>query len=204
MRRMPSLSMATSVPPAHGHAEIGGGQRRHSFGASMPPSQHAAVPTRIWRPAMGPSRPCPPVHPAQARGSRWHARSLRPVDARCSMAGVMATTLGLPSVSVPVLSTGERVARFSRSRASAFLISTPDCVPRPTATMMDIGVARPSAQAAHREASREELLRDPIACCVEHAIVSGNATEQKRKIAVLSRATLAKPGPAGTNCRQYR
>ena len=25
------------------HAEIGGGQRRHSFGASMPPSQHAAV-----------------------------------------------------------------------------------------------------------------------------------------------------------------
>ena len=43
MRRMPGLSMATSVPPAHGHAEIGGGQRRHSFGASTPPSQHAAV-----------------------------------------------------------------------------------------------------------------------------------------------------------------
>ena len=50
-----------------------------------------------------PLRPCPPVHPAQARGSRRHARSLRPVDARCGIAGLMATTLGLPSVSVPVL-----------------------------------------------------------------------------------------------------
>ena len=43
MRRMPGLLMATSLPPAHGHADIGGGQRRHSFGALMPPSQHAAV-----------------------------------------------------------------------------------------------------------------------------------------------------------------
>ncbi len=33
-----------------------------------------------------------------------------------------------------------------RSSASAFLISTPACAPRPTPTMIDIGVARPSAQ----------------------------------------------------------
>ena len=39
-----------------------------------------------------------------------------------------------------------RVSTFSRrSSASAFLISTPDCAPRPTPTMIDIGVARPSA-----------------------------------------------------------
>ena len=58
---------------------------------------------------------------------------------------LMATTLGLPSVSVPVLST-TRVSTFSmRSSASAFLISTPDCAPRPTPTMIDIGVARPRA-----------------------------------------------------------
>ncbi len=57
-----------------------------------------------------------------------------------------ATTFGLPSVSVPVLSTTS-VSTFSmRSSASAFLISTPNCAPRPTPTMIDIGVARPSAQ----------------------------------------------------------
>jgi hypothetical protein len=57
----------------------------------------------------------------------------------------IATTLGRPSVSVPVLST-TRVSTFSRrSNASAFLISTPDCAPRPTPTMIDIGVARPNA-----------------------------------------------------------
>ena len=58
----------------------------------------------------------------------------------------MATTFGLPSVSVPVLSTTS-VSTFSmRSSASAFLISTPICAPRPTPTMIDIGVASPSAQ----------------------------------------------------------
>ena len=79
----------------------------------------------------------------------------RPLDGRSqpqniglvkSVAGTMATTFGLPSVSVPVLSTTS-VSTFSmRSSASAFLISTPACAPRPTPTMIDIGVARPSAQ----------------------------------------------------------
>ena len=39
----------------------------------------------------------------------------------------------------------------------------------------------------------EEVLREHIAHCIEHAIVSGNAAEQRRKVAelmdVLSRAT---------------
>ena len=61
-------------------------------------------------------------------------------------AATSATTFGLPSVKVPVLSTTS-VSIFSiRSNASAFLISTPTCAPRPTPTMIDIGVARPSAQ----------------------------------------------------------
>ncbi len=65
------------------------------------------------------------------------------VEAR---AGTTATTFGLPSVSVPVLSTTS-VSTFSmRSSASAFLISTPAWAPRPTPTMIDIGVASPSAQ----------------------------------------------------------
>ena len=58
----------------------------------------------------------------------------------------MAVTLGLPSVSVPVLSTTS-VSIFSmRSSASAFLIRMPACAARPTPTMIDIGVASPSAQ----------------------------------------------------------
>ncbi len=49
-------------------------------------------------------------------------------------------------MSVPVLSTTS-VSIFSiRSSASAFLINTPASAPRPTPTMIDIGVARPSAQ----------------------------------------------------------
>ena len=40
----------------------------------------------------------------------------------------------------------QMVAQAQRSRASAFLMSTPACAPRPTPTMIDIGVARPSAQ----------------------------------------------------------
>src|SRR5467141_2969792 len=59
---------------------------------------------------------------------------------------MIETTLGLPSVNVPVLSTTS-VSTFSkRSSASAFLINTPASAPRPTPTMIDIGVARPSAQ----------------------------------------------------------
>ena len=65
---------------------------------------------------------------------------------RSPSAATIATTFGLPSVSVPVLSTTS-VSTFSmRSSASAFLISTPACAPRPTPTMIDIGVASPSAQ----------------------------------------------------------
>ena len=55
-------------------------------------------------------------------------------------------TFGLPSVSVPVLSTTS-VSTFSkRSSASADLMSTPMLAPFPTPTPIDIGVASPSAQ----------------------------------------------------------
>ncbi len=60
--------------------------------------------------------------------------------------GISAVTLGLPSVSVPVLSTTRVSTLAKRSSASAFLISTPAWAPRPVATMIDIGVASPSAQ----------------------------------------------------------
>ena len=57
----------------------------------------------------------------------------------------LRSSVGLPSVSVPVLSTTS-VSIFSiSSSASAFLTRTPAVAPRPVPTMIDIGVARPSA-----------------------------------------------------------
>ena len=60
--------------------------------------------------------------------------------------GSVSTSRGFPSVSVPVLSITSVVTFSRRSRASAFFTSTPSCAPRPTPTMIDIGVARPRAQ----------------------------------------------------------
>ena len=82
---------------------------------------------------------------ARSRARRWR-QAAAPRSRRSPAPATIATTFGLPSVSVPVLSTTS-VSTFSmRSSASAFLISTPACAPRPTPTMIDIGVARPSAQ----------------------------------------------------------
>jgi len=86
---------------------------------------------------------------AAARGcsldrSRLAARRSTSSDKKPG-AGRIATTRGLPSVKVPVLSTTSVSTFSNRSSASAFLISTPDRAPRPTPTMIDIGVASPSA-----------------------------------------------------------
>ncbi len=60
--------------------------------------------------------------------------------------GRIAVTVGRPSVSVPVLSSTSVSTRSNRSSASASRISTPAWAPRPTPTMIDMGVARPRAQ----------------------------------------------------------
>jgi hypothetical protein len=55
-------------------------------------------------------------------------------------------SVGLPSVSVPVLSTTS-VSIFEKpSSALASRTNTPAWAPRPVATITDMGVARPSAQ----------------------------------------------------------
>ena len=56
------------------------------------------------------------------------------------------TTRGFPSVSVPVLSTTSVSTWRMVSIASAFRKRTPMFAPLPVATMIDIGVASPSAQ----------------------------------------------------------
>ena len=60
-------------------------------------------------------------------------------------AATACTTRGLPSVKVPVLSTTNVSTFCIVSNASASRTSTPICAPRPTPTMIDIGVAKPSA-----------------------------------------------------------
>ena len=57
----------------------------------------------------------------------------------------MFTTAGFPSVIVPVLSIVKVVTLFKRSKASAFFTKTPFFAPLPTATITDIGVAKPRA-----------------------------------------------------------
>ncbi len=76
--------------------------------------------------------------------------------------------------------------RSMRSNASAFLISTPTCAPRPTPTMIDIGVASPSAQAGDNQ----------------HAD-RGNQAEGEARLGAVQRprpkATSAMTMTAGTN-----
>ena len=56
------------------------------------------------------------------------------------------TSLGLPSVKVPVLSITKVSTRARVSRVAASRTSTPAAAPRPMPTMTDMGVARPRAQ----------------------------------------------------------
>ena len=77
-------------------------------------------------------------------------------------AQVTDVSSGRPSVSVPVLSTTSVSTLRSRSIASALRNSTPIVAPRPVATMIDIGVARPSAH-GHAMMSTATALTRPCA-----------------------------------------
>ena len=128
-----------------------------------------ALPRDTMRPPTLPTTPLPVTEaksrdvlhrpgPAPWRRRRWP----RPAGARSTAPGWPPATgrsprrspapgprrppRGLPSVSVPVLSTTSVSTFSNRSSASAFLISTPAVAPLPTPTMIDMGVARPSAQ----------------------------------------------------------
>ena len=75
------------------------------------------------------------------------SRAARPSTSLSLAPGTARTlvTRGRPSVTVPVLSRTRVSARPSASSAAASFTSTPARAPRPTATITDIGVARPSA-----------------------------------------------------------
>ncbi len=59
--------------------------------------------------------------------------------------GTTSVSSGLPRVMVPVLSSTTVSSLWAVSSASASLMSTPFCAPLPVPTMIDSGVASPSA-----------------------------------------------------------
>ena len=98
-----------------------------------------------------------------------------------------SVTLGCPAVSVPVLSV-MRTSTFSiRSSASAFLIRMPAWAARPTPTMIDIGVASPSAQG-------QAMIRTETAFTMAKAI-AGVGPQIAQSTKVIAAITMT----AGTN-----
>ena len=134
-----------------------------------PPSlRSVALPTATARPSIVPVTPLPvtEANPLTSFSAmpRFLAEVMIAAASGCSLArsrlapsastvasskppaGTTATTRGFPSVKVPVLSATSVSIFSSRSSASASLISTPAVAPLPIPTMIDIGVASPSAQ----------------------------------------------------------
>ena len=163
---LPSIAAKIAVAPSLRSSSAG----PSSVATSIPA---ACIMARLPRTTLRPSTsPVTPLPAAESKSSTLPSARLRSAAARttaaangCSLALFEARgepqqlifaearrrraqrrLSGLPSVSVPVLSTTSVSIFSNRSSASAFLISTPDCAPRPTPTMIDIGVASPSAQ----------------------------------------------------------
>ena len=111
------------------------------------------LPVSRWKSATVPSarpRASAPVRSRAASGCSLPRSSVAARRRRSSSAmpprGTTPTRRGLPSVNVPVLSTTS-VSTFSMSSSAwAFSTRIPARAPRPVPTMIDIGVARPSAQ----------------------------------------------------------
>ena len=104
-----------------------------------------------------------------------------------STAGTIATTRGLPSVRVPVLSMSKVVAWASRSSASAFFTRIPAWAPRPMPVTSDTGVARPRAHGQAMISTATALTNAKI------TRGSGPSQNQSPKV------TTAMPATAGTN-----
>ena len=130
MRRLPA-STATPSTAAD----------RPSPGTCMKPSTRAsaAIPRASAKP-----------HTARASGCSLGCSTASAVASRRSSgapgAGSTSVTLGVPWVTVPVLSSTTVRTSWAPSSASADFTRMPLLAPRPVPTMMAVGVASPSAQ----------------------------------------------------------
>ena len=161
-------SMATNITVAPSLRSSSASRVRGSPTRCRARRGSAALPSATRRPSTMPidalagrrSRSPAAVASVDACARRRPRRSPRRADARCPLeAGgepqhvgfvdacgrLDRDDLGLALGQGAGLVDDERVDLLQRSSASAFLISTPACAPRPTPTMIDIGVARPSA-----------------------------------------------------------
>ena len=111
--------------------------------------------------------------------------------------GIAMTSSGWPSVSVPVLST-TIVSTFSKpSSASAFLIRMPFCAPLPVPTMIDIGVARPSAQG-------QAMISTATAFTIAYAIAGcGPTRPQMMNVMMAAMTTAGTNQPATTSATRW-
>ncbi len=117
-------------------------------------------------------------------------------DSACPSAATMETSRGLPSVKVPVLSTTNVSTRSRISSASAFLIKMPAPAPRPVPTMIDIGVASPSA---HGQA----MIKTATALTRAYAIRgSGPKRLQQMKVMTATKTTSGTKYPETTSARR--
>ena len=94
------------------------------------------------------------------------------------------TSRGLPTVSVPVLSTTSVSTLRITSIASASLNSTPIDAPLPVAVMIDIGVARPSAQG-------QAMINTATALIIAKAIAGSGPTAAQTKKVTMATSTTA-------------
>jgi hypothetical protein len=107
--------------------------------------------------------------------------------------GVTLISLGFPSVRVPVLSTTSVSTLRRSSMASAFRKRTPVVAPRPIATMIDIGVARPRAHGQAMMSTATALMR------ARAARGSGPTSDQTMNVTTAMAMTTGTKYPATTS-----
>ena len=117
-------------------------------------------------------------------------------DSSMPPSAATVVSAGLPSVSVPVLSTTSVSTCSSTSSASALRSSTPSSAPRPVPTMIDIGVARPSA---HGQAMISTATALTSACASRG---SGPMDAQIAKVTTATAITAGTNQPATVSARR--
>jgi len=129
MRRLPAW---TTTSPILARMPWPGSASKSEASSSLAPFEDAPR-TMAW--PRGCSEPC-----SADATSRSSSSSSTP------SAGSASVSSGLPSVTVPVLSSTTAPILWAVSSASPLLIRMPCSAPLPVATMMAVGVASPSAQ----------------------------------------------------------
>ena len=110
---------------------------------------------------------------------------------------ITSVTAGRPTVRVPVLSNKTVSTRSSSSSAAALLTRIPRSAPRPVATMMAVGVARPSAHGQAMTRTATALVR------AKRPAGSGPNTHQATKVRAAIPSTIGTKTAATRSARRW-